>query len=559
MESTTFLDNSEVERSFANLFEEALYAACSPEEKKQIKDAKEKAKNSIDFTDAVNNPLQQLGSGTQDLTTKGLNFFSRRNLSWQIPKQDAIMRDIPYFDKASSWKATKALKYGIDLKSKKHSSDELNDVKTSLHDLYFALHKIVKLGDFNGASAGLMFFDDCKDDEDWAKPLNINKIKKGSFNGIRPLTRFFQIVPKLDDVLVQEVDKENGIYDGSEIGKPMYYHVNISGDRAAKTKWFKVHRSRVLWYTSIELTYVEERIELYGGPSLLERTYTDFSRYESFVAQLNKLAQRSNIPILNMKGLPQAALNNQSFVDRVMAKIKAINYSASVGNMILLGDKNQEEFKFETAQFNGLIDIAKHLRENLASALEAPTKVLFNDVNGTDEENHLTKVSEIQDGIIRLWYNVLIPVLYKNEFGKKIQDFSYTFKPLDDTTEKDKADTFKQVVESLHILYEDEAIDVESYQMMLKAGSENISDIPHEITSDYVKFVQKEGAKGEPLTKKRRDIEVAIALNHLQENAGENGGKTPNPIESAEKGKEEGGKQSKKKPTAEIKISSKKE
>jgi len=34
-----------------------------------------------------------------------------------------------------------------------------------------------------------------------------------------------------------------------------------------------------------------------------------------------------------------------------MQKIKSINYTASAGNMILLGDADRETFKFETAQF----------------------------------------------------------------------------------------------------------------------------------------------------------------------------------------------------------------
>ena len=50
--------------------------------------------------------------------------------------------------------------------------------------------------------------------------------------------------------------------------------------------------------------------------------------------------------------------------------------------------------------------------------------------------------------------------------------------------------------------------------------------------------------------KKRRDIELAIALNHANKDNAENGGGTSNPVESAIKGKEEGGKPETKKPTA---------
>jgi phage-related protein (TIGR01555 family) len=556
LESTIFSD-SNLNRGFeGNLFQEALFDTLTANEKTQVNKSKETASNVKDFQDGLNNHLQGLGGGTNDLTYKGMNFFSRRNLSWQIPKQDAIMRDIPYFDKGSSWKATRALINGIDLNSRTLESDDLNDIKDEISSLFAPLHKVIKLGDFNGASAGMLVFSDCVDEGDYEKPLKIGTIKKGSFKGIKPLTRFYQIIPALDKGLVTKVSDEIGIYSANEIGQPTYYRVNISGENEAQHKWFKVHRSRVLWYASIELTWIEKRVELYGGPSLLERCYTDFARYESLVAQVNKLAQRSNVPILNIKGLPQASLNNTTFVTRVMAKIKSINYTASAGNMVILGDKDRESFKFETANFGQLIEILKHERQNLASAIEAPTSVLFNEPDDNDEDIYLTKIKEIQEGKLRSWFTLLIPILSKHLFGKMIKDFNFKFKSLEFVSEKDKAERLKVVGEILHQLYEDEVIDILSYQAMLKVAMENISDMPHEITEEYIDYLVRESKvdADNPMTKKRRDIEVAIALNHInQENVG-NGGGTSNKVESAIKGKEEGGNQEKKKATTKVPI-----
>ena len=242
-----------------------------------------------------------------------------------------------------------------------------------------------------------------------------------------------------------------------------------------------------------------------------------------------------------------------------MQKIKSINYTASAGNMILLGDKDREEFKFETASFSDLKDILKHERQNLAAAIEAPTSVLFNEPDDNDDHVYLTKIKEIQEGKIRNWFSILIPILSKNIFGKKINDFNFKFKSLEFVSEKDKAERLKVVGEILHQLYEDEIVDVESYQAMLKVAMDNISDIPHEITENYIKYVERQTKENadNPMTKKRRDIEVAIALNHInKENAG-NGGKTSSPVESAVKGKELGGNKEKKKPSTKVPIKSK--
>jgi phage-related protein (TIGR01555 family) len=557
-ELTIFSDN--LDRSFeGSIFEDALFSSLTTKEREQIEKNKKAAIAGKDFQDAVNNQSQALGGGTNDLTYKGLSFFSRRSLSWQITKQDSIMRGIPYFDKGSSWKATRALINGIDLNSRTFDSDELNDIKNSIQSLFAPLHKVIKLGDFNGASAGLLVFDDCVDEADYATPLKVSNIKKGTFKGIKPLTRYYQIIPALDDELVDKVGEDIGIYSANEIGQPKYYRVNISGDREAKYKFFRVHRSRVLWYASIELTWIEQRVELYGGPSLLERTYTDFARYESLVAQVNKLAQRSNIPILNMKGLPQASLNSTNFVNRVMAKIKSMNFSVSSGNMLVLGDAEKEKFKFETANMAGLIDVLKHERQNLSASIEAPTSVLFNEPDDNDEDIYLTKIKEIQEGKLRDWYTLLIQIQSKNIFGKRIKDFSFIFKSLEFVSQKDQAERLKILGEILHQLYEDEVIDTLSYQAMLTVAMENVSDMPHEITKEYIEYLQKEAKVNpdNPLTKNRRQIELAIALNHANMDNAENGGGTSKPVESAIKGETEGGNKEKKKPAPKVPITTK--
>lgn len=537
------------------LYEQGLYVSLTDEEREQLEKDKEHAISSKNIFDAVNNVPQNWGSGTNDLTYNGLGQVSRRGLSWQIPKQDSIMRDIPYFEKASSWKATMALRNGVDLNTKDDTTDDLLDIQNDISSLFSELHATIKLGDFYGGSGALLYVKGTNEKNDYATPLNINKIKKGEFLGIKPLTRLYQIHPDLSSGLVTKIGDDVGIYDASEIGQPLYYMVNISGDREANQKYFRVHRSRLLIYSSMELSWVEKRIEMYFGPSLLERSYSDFARYESMLAQINKLAQRSNIPILNVQNLPQASLNGQRFAEFVTARIKGINFSASSGNMILLGDKEKEQFKFESATFSEITNILKHYRENLSASLEAPTGVLFNDNSEDDIEKYLTKVREIQERVVRKWFRKLIPILYKNRFGKQLKDFTFKFKSLEVPTEKEKADKLKAVVETLDILYNSNVIDVSSYQRMLMASQDNVSDIPNEITKEYIDYITKESENGNPVNKIRLDVELATALNHAMGQDGQY-----NQSQSAQEGESKGGDPKKtKKPTVKVPIVKKKE
>jgi phage-related protein (TIGR01555 family) len=539
-----FLENIGYNR--ASMIEQALYFSLSDEEREQLESNKDKAIKAGSFYDAVNNPLFNFGSNTADPSFNGLSITSKRNISWQITKLDSMMRDIPYFDKASSWKATRALINGVDITSNKEAAEDLVQVQKDIASLFSALHSTIKWGDYYGGSGGLIVTDDTISEEDYMKPLTVSDIRKGSFRGVKPLSRLYQVQPDLTAGLVTRVGDDIGIYYADEIGQPLYYQVNISGDKESNSKYFKVHRSRLLLYNSIDLTWVEKRIEMYFGPSLLERVYSDFARYESLLAQINKLAQRSNIPVLNMQNLPQASLNGQRFAEYVTSRVKGINFGVSSGGLIVLGDIEKEKFEYQNAQFAEIPTLLKQYRENLAAALGAPTSILFNDVESNDEEKYLSSIKEVQERTVRVWFRKLIPIIFKNRFGKSLKDFDFAFKSLEMPTEKEKAEKMKVVVEWLSMLYDRQIIDVESFQHMLIAMPNNVSDIPNDITQDYLEYIKKLSRDGKPMNKMSVDISLAKALNQASDDGDEqNESPTSNKVEAGLKAKLTGGNRTK--------------
>jgi phage-related protein (TIGR01555 family) len=544
-----FLGN--IGHSRANLVEQALYFTLSDEEREQLEHNKEKAIKANSFYDAVNNPIQNFGSGTADLSFNGLGLTSKRNISWQVTRLDSIMRDVPYFDKASSWKATRSLINGVDVTADE-SAINLVQVQKDIASLFSPLHSTIKWGDFYGGSGGLIITDDTVTEDDYMKPLTLSDIKKGTFKGVKPLSRLYQIHPDLSAGLVTRVGDDIGIYGAEEIGQPLYYRINISGDTEASSKYFKVHRSRLLLYNSIDLTWVEKRIEMYFGPSLLERAYSDFARYESLLAQINKLAQRSNIPVLNMQNLPQASLNGQRFAEYVTNRVKGINFGVSSGGLIVLGDIEKEKFEYQNAQFSEIPALLKHYRENLSAAVGAPTSILFNDVESDDEEKYLSSIKEIQERTLRVWFRKLIPILYKSRFGKTLRDFDFAFKSLEMPTEKEKAEKMKVVVEWLSMLFDRQIIDVQSFQHMLVAMPNNVSDIPNDITQGYLDYISNLAKDGQPLNKMTVDIELAKALNQQRDANGENGSVAAAKVEASLAGGLEGG--NRKKGTTKVPI-----
>jgi hypothetical protein len=259
------------------------------------------------------------------------------------------------------------------------------------------------------------------------------------------------------------------------------------------------------------------------------------------LAQINKLAQRSNIPVLNMQNLPQASLNGQRFAEYVTNRVKGINFGVSSGGLIVLGDIEKEKFEYQNAQFAEIPALLKHYRENLAAAVGAPTSILFNDVESDDEEKFLSGIKEIQERTLRVWFRKLIPILYKSRYGKALRDFDFAFKSLEMPTEKEKAEKMKIVVEWLSMLFDRQIIDVESFQTMLVAMPNNVSDIPNDITQGYLDYIKNLAKDGQPLNKMTVDIELAKALNQQKGVDGENGSVASAKVEASLAGGLEGG------------------
>jgi len=72
---------------------------------------------------------------------------------------------------------------------------------------------MLELGLAYGGSAGLVVLKDKHSKEDYENPLNVNTVRKGDFEGIKALARWYQVEPALDKGLVQEIGEEYGITD----------------------------------------------------------------------------------------------------------------------------------------------------------------------------------------------------------------------------------------------------------------------------------------------------------------------------------------------------------
>ena len=247
----------------------------------------------------------------RDATYQNIVDFSNRGLSWNIAFLDNVIREESYVENAIVWRANKALQNGIDLNIRDAEVDISNTIgvveriKTN-HTK--ALFDFSYLGIGYGGSGALIVVNGNTDKQEMLKPLTSKEVKKGDTLSLRPLTRLYQIQPDYSktDRYINKVGKDVGIYDETELGKPQYYRVSISGGMFNKggdknnanfdntINTFIVHRSRLLVSNGSTLTWIEQQVEQFFGRSIVENAIEEIKKYKKTLEEILKLLSRSN-------------------------------------------------------------------------------------------------------------------------------------------------------------------------------------------------------------------------------------------------------------------------
>jgi phage-related protein (TIGR01555 family) len=479
----------------------------------------DKDKQSSMLFDSISDlPLTNTGSMDPN---RAIGIRNSRWITFNIPAIDALSRSNPYVRKASKYLATKALQNGIDLNSPRNqlSSEEELIVHEFLKKQYGAKRDVLSKGYIYGGSAGLMWFSDQQDPESLKKPLIIKDIKKGSYLGIKPLARWFQVEPALDKGLIKKVGPGTGFSKANKIGMPMYYHVNLSGGLAGdQTRGeFLVHASRLLLYNEDQPSFIETQIERFWGPSSIEVAWNDLSKDSRLWGAVTKSAEKNNIGVLKINGLALATQVNENVLNRFEARM-ALMKNGSANNVIPIDDK--DDFQFVSSSFAGMNEILRINNSRVAGAYRVPVGLFFPTSEGDDEDKSYmashTELVDNQNRIVRDWYDVELAVIIKSEIGRTIKNLMYSFNPIENQTQKERAEMAEINSKTIKNLYEIGAIDKASSIKMTDVIGKDPSYLSQNINEKYREYVLNNAKSGNFETSNSDQIEVAKTLNQLK-------------------------------------------
>lgn len=472
-----------------------------------------------DFKDSVT----QVQYGQGQARTLGLK--NTRWITFNIPQIDMLTRSNPIIKNAINYLATLPLINGIDINAPKDklSSQELYLVskkfKTQYRSLKDTLTKSIAYG---GAGALIVIANTSK--EELARPLIISSIKKNSFVGLKPLSRWYNIEPAMEKGVITEVGEGTGFNDAFYIGYPKYYWVNITGGLSGLdgslsniNERMLVHASRLILMTTETPSIIETQIERFWGASLIELMYNDLINDRKIWNATIKTAEKNNVGILKMKGLSLAGVLNDAVRKRVVNRVALIKETSS-NNIIPIDDN--DDFKFAETALTGQASVIGLSNSRLAGSAGVPVSVIFaGEKSDSDDRLYLqsrTQAEDKQERLLRPYYETLLQVIAKSELNKQVKEMFFIFNPIETQTLEDKAKMFLDMTTGLEKLY-NIGLDKASIIGMLDDVAKDPMNIAQNINSQFRKYIEDKAKQGEFETKNSDQILVAETLNQQQQ------------------------------------------
>lgn len=404
--------------------------------------------------DAFSNALFRLGYGSQSpleateypLTRMTDNYALLNSLyrdNWVVQNVVGLMVD----DMLREW-------YVLQGGTTPEQQAALAQVERKIH-LRARINEGLRWGRLYGGAAGLIMI---QGQEDLSKPLDLDLVFPGSFQGLYILDRWQGITPNLGLV-----------FDGGEEVPESYSITDGQGHTVAT-----VHNSRVVRFTGRDLPRIERQTELYWGESEVEALYKDVVAHDNVSANMAALTFQANINTMEVKGLEQLlSMSSPEVQRRFWNTMQAISVMRSNFGIQLVEQGNQ--IKNTQYTFTGLDEVYESMCLNLCGASHYPMTKLFGrspagmDATGEgDLKNYYDYVDSQREAKLRPALEKLLPVLCMSAWGYVPDDLEISFPPLWTPTAKEVAEIAKSKAETITTAYQAGLLNVDTAQKELK-------------------------------------------------------------------------------------------
>ena len=292
-------------------------------------------------------------------------------------------------------------------------------------------------------------------DQDLTKPLNVNKIKKGSLKNLLVFDRWDLGTFNINtwDVLAR-----NYLF-------PEYY--NIRGGS------LQIHWSHVVRFEGRRLPRRLLQQTQGWGDSVLRKCIEDVADMVSAKDGIAELMQEANIDVIQRDGLSNELATDQD--DAIVKRYSLFSQMKSIVNMALL-DEN-ETLTRQTLNLSGVAPIIEQFITWISGAAGMPVTKLFGTaakgLNATGEgdmRNYYDDIRGWQTGRLAQSMRQLDEVLVRSALGSFPKQFDYEWNPLEQSNEVETAQAGLLTAQKDRIYLEDGIVQPSQVQRNLQSG-----------------------------------------------------------------------------------------
>lgn len=307
--------------------------------------------------------------------------------------------------------------------------------------------------------------------QDLSTPLNMDTISKGQFKGLVTYDRW-QLNPTLDDLI--------GVAEGSEAGLPRFYSIvnNITGGTDNKMG-AKIHYSRVIRMTGIQLPYFQAITEMFWGESIIERLFDRLISFDAATMGAANLVDRAYLRTIGVDGLREILAAGGKAEEGL---ISMFSYMRMLQNNegLTLTDKT-DTFQTHSYSFSGVSDIILQFGQQLAGASGIPLVRLFGQspsgMSATGESDmrmYYDTILAKQESMLREGIQRILSATYRSIYGKPMpEDTTFEFKSLWQMSALDKSTIANNITTAITAAYQAGILNDATALKELKKSSES--------------------------------------------------------------------------------------
>lgn len=411
--------------------------------------------------DGFANLTARMGMGANNVLSDGMYMFNM--LTKNRMQLEAMYRGSWIVGQVVDAVAEDMTRAGVTIKGE-DDPDRIQEMQASMTKLgiWGALLETIKWGRLYGGALAVMIIDGQKLDT----PLDMKTVGKDQFRGLKVYDRW-GLQPDLNNI----------IEDGMDAGLPAYYTV-VSDPNSGKVTNQRIHHSRVIRQIGIQLPVWQAIVEQHWGESVIERLHDRLVSFDTATAGAANLIQRAHLRTVGIDKLREILAAGGKAEENLITMFHHMRMLQTNEGLTLL-DK-EDQFQAHSYTFSGLSDMVLQFGQQIAGASGIPLVRLFGQspsgLNSTGESDlrmYYDNINAKQNNCLREGVMRVLRVLHMSKFGDAAPDnFDFDFVPLWQTSQKEKVEIAKGVVEAVTKAHSEGVIDTPTALKELKQSAE---------------------------------------------------------------------------------------